>query len=473
MSTPVFPPLPVLIVDDDEEMQASYGYVLKSHGINNILKCTDSRKVDRLLSDTIVQIVLLDLNMPHISGKELLPTLVQKYPDTPVIVVTGVDEVKTAVQCMREGAFDYMVKPIDETALITSSRRAFEVREIRRENALLKEHLLSADLKHADAFSQVVTSAKSMHGLFQYVEAVASTPQPILITGETGTGKELIAKAIHDVSDRAGKFVPVNIAGLDDNIFSDTLFGHVRGAFTGASDARKGLIEQASGGTLFLDEIGDMNSTSQVKLLRLVQEREYFQLGSDTPKRTDARFVVATNRDLQTEMRAGRFREDLFFRLRSHLIHVPPLRERVDDIPLLVDRFLSEAADSMGKRKPTPPNELFTLLSVYHFPGNVRELEAMCYNATSLHKSGVLELSTFKEIIMQDSDVTLPLPTTKEDADGFSPFSPMRPLPTLRQAEDMLIQEALNRTEGNQTMAATLLGITRQTLNRHLKKIRE
>ena len=162
MSTPVFPPLPVLIVDDDEEMQTSYGYVLKSHGINNVLQCTDSRKVENVLSDTQVQIVLLDLNMPNISGRDLLPSLVQKYPDTPVIVVTGVDEVKTAVQCMREGAFDYMVKPIDETALIMSSRRAFEVREVRRENALLKEHLLSADLKQADAFRLIVTSAKSI-----------------------------------------------------------------------------------------------------------------------------------------------------------------------------------------------------------------------------------------------------------------------------------------------------------------------
>ncbi len=312
-----------------------------------------------------------------------------------------------------------------------------------------------------------------MHALFQYIEAVSGTPQPILITGDTGVGKELVAKAIHTVSGRGGKFVPVNIAGLDDNVFSDTLFGHVRGAFTGATDVRKGLIEQASGGTLFLDEIGDLNSTSQVKLLRLVQEREYFQLGSDTAKRTDSRIIVATNRDLQKDMQAGTFREDLFFRLRSHLVRVPSLRERIEDIPLLVDTFLEQAAASMSKRKPTPPSELFTLLSSYHFPGNIRELEAMCYNAVSTHKSGILELSTFREVITQDGSVPLPEPSSDDPEDDRSPFSPMRPLPTLRQAEDMLIAEALRRTDGNQTMASQLLGITRQTLNRHLKKMKE
>ena len=473
MSAPVFPPLPVLLVDDDEEMQSGYAYTLKSHGITNLAQCTDSREVEKMMQATQYQIVFLDLNMPHVSGRDLLPIIVHKHPDVPVIVVTGVDEIKTAVQCMREGAFDYLVKPVDENELIASSRRAFEIREVRRENALLKEHLLSSELKNPEAFSEITTSHKTMRALFQYVEAVSGTPQPILITGETGVGKELVAKAIHHVSARTGKFVPVNIAGLDDNIFSDTLFGHVRGAFTGATDTRKGLIEQAAGGTLFLDEIGDLNSTSQVKLLRLVQEREYFQLGSDTPKRTDSRIIVATNRDLQKDMQAGTFREDLFFRLRSHLVRVPSLRERIEDIPLLIDSFLEQAASSMGKRKPTPPSELYTLLSTYHFPGNIRELEAMCYNAVSIHRSGILELTTFKEVITQYGSLPLPDPVATEEDDDRSPFSPMRPLPTLRQAEDMLIAEALRRTEGNQTMASQLLGITRQTLNRHLKKMRE
>ncbi|MCE9616602.1 MAG: sigma-54 dependent transcriptional regulator [Lentisphaerae bacterium] len=466
----LFPPLPVIVVDDDEEMQKSYSFTLKGHGINNLVQCLDSRDVEQALEGQPCQIMLLDLNMPHLSGRDLLRRIVQKYADMPIIVVTGLDEVKTAVECMREGAFDYMVKPVDENTLIAATRRAFEVREVRRENSLLKEHLLSADLKHPEAFREIVTSHRSMHALFQYIEAVSTTSQPILITGETGVGKELVAKAIHAVSGRSAKFVPVNIAGLDDNVFSDTLFGHLRGAFTGALEPRKGLIEQATGGTLFLDEIGDLNSFSQVKLLRLVQEREYFQLGSDTPKRTDTRIIVATNRDLHALQRAGTFREDLFFRLRSHLIRVPALRERMEDLPLLVDHFLEKASQTMGKRRPTPPAELFTLLSTYHFPGNVRELEAMIFNAVSTHKSGILELSTFREVMAQSTQQSgIPLMEPKLSSD-LSPFSPMRPLPTLEQAEDMLIQEALRRTDNNQTMAAQLLGITRQTLNRHLKE---
>ncbi|NIY18432.1 MAG: AAA domain-containing protein, partial [Nitrospinaceae bacterium] len=280
------------------------------------------------------------------------------------------------------------------------------------ENSLLREHLLSSELLHPEAFADIVTADKTMHALFQYIEAVSTTPQPILITGETGAGKELIARSIHDVSKRRGKYVPVNIAGLDDNVFSDTLFGHVRGAFTGADKKRDGLIEQAAGGTLFLDEIGDLNASSQVKLLRLLQEREYFPLGSDTPRRTDARIIVATNRDLQKMQKEGEFREDLYFRLRSHLIRLPPLRERLDDLPLLVDHFLTRAAEGLGRKKPTVTAELFQLLSTYPFPGNVRELEAMIFNAVSTHTSGTLDLASFKQIIAEaaaDSDFE-PLP---------------------------------------------------------------
>ncbi len=474
MPKTTFPTNPVLIVDDDEDLQRSYAVSLRNNGINNLAQCMDSQKVLALLAQQSIDLVLLDLNMPKISGRELLPMIVQRYPDVPVIVVTGVDEVKTAVKCMQAGAFDYMVKPVAEENLIAATRRGLDVREVRRENSLLREHLLSSELLHPEAFADIVTADKTMHALFQYIEAVSTTPQPILITGETGAGKELIARSIHDVSKRRGKYVPVNIAGLDDNVFSDTLFGHVRGAFTGADKKRDGLIEQAAGGTLFLDEIGDLNASSQVKLLRLLQEREYFPLGSDTPRRTDARIIVATNRDLQKMQKEGEFREDLYFRLRSHLIRLPPLRERLDDLPLLVDHFLTRAAEGLGRKKPTVTAELFQLLSTYPFPGNVRELEAMIFNAVSTHTSGTLDLASFKQIIAEaaaDSDFE-PLPPrgADESMEDSVLFSPVQPLPTMRQAEDILIDEALKRAEGNQTMAAQLLGITRQTLNRHLKK---
>jgi len=458
-----FPKCPVLLVDDDEDLQRSYAYALRNDGINNLVQCTDGRLVTQRLQEEEFEIVLLDLNMPHISGRDLLPMIVQHHPELPVIIITGVDDLQVAVQCMRAGAFDYLVKPIEADALLTAARRAVDVREMRRENVMLKERLLAAELSHPDAFADIVTQNSTMHALFRYVEAVAGTPQPILITGETGVGKELVAKAIHTVSGREGAFVPVNIAGVDDTVFSDTLFGHVRGAYTGAVEPRKGLIEQATGGTLFLDEIGDLNSASQVKLLRLVQEREYFPLGSDIAKRTDARITVATNRDLDSLKQAGNFRDDLYYRLRSHHVNIPPLRERLDDVPLLVEHFLEKAAQGLSKKKPTPPRELFTLLSTYHFPGNVRELEAMFYNAVSTHAAGILGLDTFKKVIR-------PEPAALKQEAPESPFDAQGPLPTVREAEDMLIEEALRRTEGNQTMAAELLGITRQTLIRHVKK---
>jgi len=458
-----FPGCPVLLVDDDEDLQRGYAYALRNDGINNLVQCTDARLVAQRLAEEEFEIVLLDLNMPHISGRDLLPMIVQHHPELPVIIITGVDDLQVAVQCMRTGAFDYLVKPIEEDTLLAAAHRAIEVREMRRENVMLKERLLAADLAHPDAFQGIVTKNPTMHALFRYVEAVAGTPQPILITGETGTGKELIARAIHRVSGREGAFVPVNIAGVDDTVFSDTLFGHVRGAYTGAVEPRKGLIEQAAGGTLFLDEIGDLNAASQVKLLRLVQEREYFPLGSDIAKRTDARITVATNRDIDAMKRSGGFRDDLYYRLRSHQVRVPALRERLDDLPLLVDHFLEKAAQGLSKKKPTPPRELFTLLSTYHFPGNVRELEAMFYNAVSTHAAGILGLDTFKEVIRTE-------PAAVKSELSSSPFDPKGPLPTVREAEDLLIEEALRRTEGNQTMAAELLGITRQTLIRHLKK---
>jgi len=294
------------------------------------------------------------------------------------------------------------------------------------------------------------------------------TSQPVLITGKTGVGKELIARAIHSLSGRKGSLVAVNVAGLDDTTFSDTLFGHKRGAFTGADRVRDGLIEKAADGTLFLDEIGDLHPTSQVKLLRLLQEREYYPLGADVPRPTNARIIVATNRDLPALQASGTFRADLYYRLLLHRINVPPLRERQDDIPLLVEFFLQSAADELGKARPTPPPELFTLLCVYDFPGNIRELKAMIFDAVSRHESGKLSLSSFQEILQH--------PPSAEAADSVAApsttdtlYASLDRLPTLKESEKLLIQEALKRTEGNRTLSATLLGITRQTLHRRLQ----
>jgi DNA-binding NtrC family response regulator len=372
---------------------------------------------------------------------------------------------------MKRGAFDYFVKTTEEERLIKGVHRAIRMFELQRENRELRNHLLHDRLEYPDAFSEIVTQNKALRSIFQYMESVARSPQPVLITGESGVGKELFAKAIHDLSHRQGPLVAVNVAGLDDNVFADTLFGHIKGAFTGAEGERRGMIEQASNGTLFLDEIGDMSISSQVKLLRLLQEGEYFPLGSDQPKWINARIVVATHQGLEAKMAAGQFRKDLYYRLCTHHIHIPPLRERKDDLPLLLDHFLEQAAKSLDKKKPTPPKELVTLLSAYHFPGNVRELKSMVFNAVSVHKSKILSMDTFGKTIGRKAPPTADMDdSTNQNGDRFAAFEP---LPTLGEAVESLISEAMRRAEGNQTIAARMLGISQPSLCNRLKRSRK
>ena len=373
------------------------------------------------------------------------------------------NEVDTAVECMKKGAFDYIVKPIEEGRLVSACRRAIEVRDLRHENESLRRSLLTRTVEQPKAFSAIVTNNDAMRSIFHYVEAIAGTSQPVLISGETGVGKELIARAIHRLSKRSGELVPVNAAGADDTLFADLLFGHVRGAYTGADGTRPGLIERAAGGTLFLDEIGDLSPASQAKLLRLIQEREYLPLGADVPCQTDARVLAATNRDLDARQQAGEFRKDLYYRLRAHHVHVPPLRDRLDDLPLLVDHLLEMAANEVGKAKPTPPDEIFTVLGAYDFPGNVRELQALVFDAVSKHVSGKLSLDVFRQAL-RPSD---PSAEAKPVSRGSLQFGPH--LPNLKEARLMLIEEAMHRAKGNQSVAAQLLGITRQGLSKHLK----
>ncbi len=469
MNESTYPHFPVMMVDDEAQAINSFEMTLRSAKMNNFIRCHDSRDVMSLLSSREIEVMLLDLRMPHISGEELLPMITVDYPEIPVVVVTGSNDVDTAVKCMQHGAFDYILKPVEKSRLIGGVKRAVELRELQRENQLLKAHVLSDKLERPEAFSEIITVSNSMRSIFQYIEAVSSSPRPVLITGETGVGKELIARAVHNLSSRRGAFVPVNVAGLDDHVFADTLFGHKKGAFTDAREVRSGLIEQAAGGTLFLDEIGDLSTTSQVKLLRLLQEGEFFPLGSDVAKRSDARIVVATNQDIDGLQSSGQFRKDLYYRLCDHQIHIPPLRSRREDLPVLVAHFLEKASKTLAKKKPTPPLELITLLSTYHFPGNIRELESMLFDAVSSHASGKLSMDLFK------AHISKKLPLSGAKAADSSPekgalISFAHQLPTLKQIEQLLIDEALKRADGNQSIAALSLGISRQALNKRLKK---
>jgi DNA-binding NtrC family response regulator len=459
----------VLLVDDEDHFLNAAKLFLQSCGINEVVTLNDSREVISLLAVRPVAAIVLDLHMPHISGQELLEKIVKGFPQIPVILVTANDEIENVVECMKTGASDYLVKPVDFQRLVASLKKALNLCDLADELSSLKQRLLTDRLENPGAFAAIVTGNKKMRALFQYVEVVAATRQPILITGETGVGKELVARAIHELSCCKGEFVALNAAGLDDNMFSDTLFGHKRGAFTGADQAREGLIACAAGGTLFLDEIGDLTDSSQIKLLRLLQEKEYYPVGSDILKKSDARLVLATNRDLQKLIAAGKFRNDLYYRLCAHQVQIPPLRERLDDVPLLLDHFLAKAAAELGKKKPTPPPELKILLSICSFPGNVRELEAMVFDAAIRHSSGILSMESFRAAlgdVLSAAESVHPLQQAAESqlTGMFGHF------PTIDEIEEHMINEAMQLAKGNQGIAANLLGMGRQTLNKRLKE---
>lgn len=458
----------VLLVDDEESVLFSSRTLLKSAGVRDVQTMSDGRELAGTLEEGGVAVVVLDLYMPRVSGVDLLSDVVRSHPDVPVIVMTAAQDVETAVECMRKGAWDYLVKPVEESRFISSVKRALEVRSLRRQVGALKDYLLSDRLEHGGVFSSIVTTSPKMRAVFQYAEAVSRSAEPVLIVGETGVGKEALARAIHELSGRSGNFVQVNIAGLDDALFADALFGHAKGAFTGADRRREGLVAQAAGGTLFLDEVGDLEMTSQVKLLRLIQEQEYFPLGSDVPRSSDVRVVCATNQDADALMSGESFRRDLYFRLSVHQMVVPPLRDRREDLPVLVDHFLQESAASLEKPPPKAPPELYPLLSQYDFPGNVREIRSLVYDAVALHVSGpVLSMERFRTAIQVDAVQSRESPAP----DGAALEIPGR-LPTLKEAEEILMSEALARAEGNQGVAATFLGISRPALNRRLARLR-
>ncbi len=470
MTENLYPAFGILLVDDEPAWLRSLSLTLESSaGITNTILCQDSRQVPGLLDGGGIGLVLLDLTMPHLSGEEVLKEIAERHPAVAVIVISGLNQVETAVRCMKSGAFDYFVKTDEEDRIVGGVLRAVRMMELQRENREMSSRLVSGELRYPEAFTGIVTGDRSMLALFSYVEAVAKSPQPLLITGESGVGKELVARAAHRLSGCRGKLVTVNVAGLDDTVFADTLFGHVRGAFTGAEQARRGMVEEAADGTLFLDEIGDLSIPSQVKLLRLLQEGEYFPLGSDLPKRLRARIIVATHQDLAAREGTGAFRRDLYYRLRTHQVHVPPLRERRGDVPLLLDHFLEAAARDLGKKKPTPPQGLAQFLSTYSFPGNVRELKAMVYDAVSVHRDRMLSMDSFVKAVERSAPQAGGAPS---HAPRQNPFSGFAELPTFSDAAGFLVMEALERAGGNQTLAARLLGISQPALSKRLKMLK-
>jgi DNA-binding NtrC family response regulator len=456
-----YPERPIVVIDDEPAALQGVALHLRVAGFTNVKTFTSAREAASLWKHDQCATVILDVIMPDCNGLDVLKEIKFSAPDIPVVMVTGVNEIDTAVNCLKNGAHDYLLKPLESERLIATVTNMLRIAELERDYSALAECMLAKNVRNPGAFAHICGQGESTLRLFKYVESVGPTSHPVLITGETGVGKELFAQAIHTVSGRTGKFVTVNIAGLDDALFSDTLFGHVRGAFTGADSARAGLVESASGGTVFLDEIGDLSMQSQVKLLRLIQEKEYRQLGSDAQKPCDARIVAATCRTLDELNASAIFRKDLYYRLRTHHIHVPPLRERKEDLPVLIAHFVEKAAKELDRGSPHVPSDLFALLSAYHFPGNVRELEAMIFDAMSNTHNGKLSLKSIHETIGTQQKAT--------HSDSGVTFHAQ--LPSLKKVEHLLIQEACTRASGNQTVAAELIGITRQTLAYHLKQM--
>ncbi len=460
------PRYPVLLVDDEESWLRSFQGALRAAGVDNVVTLSDSRRVLETLDSEPFCAVAVDLMMPHISGEELIPRILAEHPDLPVLVISGLSQIKTAVNCLRLGAFDFIVKTESRNTLIGGIKHAIEIFELKRENLSLRHRLFREELDHPEHFSEIVTADKNMRTVFHYVEAIAETAWPVLVTGESGVGKELIARAIHRASLRPGQFVAVNMAGLDDNMVADTLFGHKKGAFTGASQARTGLVEAARDGTLFLDEIGDLSAESQKKLLRLLQEGEYAPLGSDMLRKSTARIVAATHRDLGALQESGAFRRDLYFRLRGHMLTLPPLRERMGDLPLLIVSFAEEAVQELGMELKIDVPGIAALLSQYDFPGNIRELRLLIHDAARMAGSGRFGPETFQlvghfELNPKKQQDEIPHKTALLD------FGPR--LPSLKQARVLLIEEALRRTGNNQSLAAQLIGVSRQAINKYLQ----
>ncbi len=466
----------ILVVDDDEDTCYACRFALRYAGFQNTVSCGNGGEATEYIQNKGADIVLLDLNMPGMPGEKVLEKLHTEFPHIPVIIITGSNELEKAVECMRSGAYDYMVKPLDRERLLTSVRNALSYRRLRNEYENIQSHLLSGTIQNPAAFSDIVTQNETMHNLFRYMEAVAPSSKPFLITGETGVGKGLMARAIHKLSGKSGKMISVDLAGLDDALFSDAIFGHVKGAFTGADNSNPGLIRQAENGSLFLDEIGDLAMPSQVKLLRLIQESEYMPLGDSKTRKTNARIISATNRPLGELQANQRFRRDLFFRLSTHHIHVPPLRERLQDIPLLISHFEKKAEKVLGKKVEPLNPKARQLLQTYQYPGNIRELESIVYDILAQHPNGnvpedYLRAKLIPEYLEESiSETEAPVEKTPGKKDETNPYHHLEDLPSLRESNDMLIREALRRCANNQRQAARILGISPSALSRRLSR---
>jgi DNA-binding NtrC family response regulator len=437
----------LLVVDDDESNRTSLERIFAREGMR-VLLASSAREAIEVLRRIRVDVVLTDLMMPGTNGAELLRAIKELRPDTEVVLMTAYGTVEVAVQAMRDGAYDFVEKPLKRMAIVKSVRKAAERRRLLAENRTLRQEIRRLSER------TIVGQSPMLRRVLEMVRQAAPSSATMLVLGESGTGKELIARAVHQYSGRSGAFVAVNCAAIPESILEAELFGHEKGAFTGATGKREGRFARASSGTLFLDEIGELSSTVQVKLLRVLQEGEYEPVGGTTV-RTDARIVAATNRDLRGEVEAGRFREDLFYRLNVIAVTAPPLRSRPEDIPLLVDHFLTTYCQKNQRRVLQIPQAFMDRLMSHAWPGNVRELENVIERCVVLCRGDSLRIEDLPESIGESSErpsaaLSFPVGTA------------------LDEVERALIRQTLRHTNGDKSLAAQLLGISTRTIYRKL-----
>jgi len=440
----------VLVADDEPSLREALRQFLQQEGFS-VLLAEDGLEASALLAQEEADLAICDLRMPRMGGMELLKSLRERDPELPIIIMTGFGTIEAAIEAIKAGAFDFITKPFKLDRLRILIQNALERRRLYHENRYLREQL-----ETRYSFANLIGKSPRMQELFRLIRQVAPTDSTVLIQGKSGTGKELVAKAIHFYSPRKARpFVSLNCGSLAETLLESELFGHLRGAFTGAITSKRGLIQEAEGGTLFLDEVGDMPPSMQVKLLRALQDGEIRPVGGTQTVKVNVRFISATNRDLSQAVKEGRFREDLYYRLNVISLTLPDLVERKEDIPLLAHHFLHKYACSLKKEiRGFSPAALAALLD-YSWPGNVRELENCIERAVVLAQG--------EEILLSD------LPPSLRQGQGQPSFSFQIPI-TLAELEKEAIQRTLRYAQGNKVMAARLLGISPRTLYRRLKE---
>jgi DNA-binding NtrC family response regulator len=438
----------ILVVDDEISLQESLKVLLEREGFSALV-AGDGIEASAMMTRERVDLVLSDLQMPRMGGMQFLKALKEKDAEIPVIMMTGYGTIESAIGAIKAGAYDYITKPFKANRLLQVVRNALEKKRLSEENRYLRRQL-----EERYSFANIIAKSSKMQELFRLIERVAESSSSILIQGKSGTGKELVARAIHYYSPRKGcPFVSVNCGGLAESLLESELFGHLKGAFTGAIMSRRGLIQGAEGGTLFLDEIGEMSPGMQVKLLRTLQEGEIRPLGGTHVVKLDVRFISATNKDLTKEVQEGRFREDLYYRLNVIILMIPDLVDRKEDIPLLASHFLDKYSSALKKEISGISPEAMAVLMDYSWPGNVRELENCMERAVVLAKG--------KEICPAD------LPTSLRS--GRGEYSTLLEIPrTLRELEKEAICKTVRYAAGNKALAAKFLGISERTLYRRL-----